>query len=189
MALVAVVERVETAHNVPVSIDLIIIDALNIVRGGTARRIVQRVGSWKPKALVISINALHHIVDHGRLVAFRALQGARSVVLGALAGATHIGSAGCVTDAGYDLSRAVTREASSILDWQAVISVLIDEALEVPREDFRAFFIFFGRVDDILNHLIDLFSVLVDIVGNIVEEITHVIEPALLCIDRCKDKA
>ena len=60
LALVAVVERVETAHNVPVSIDLIIIDALNIVRGGTARRIVQRVGSWKPEALVVSKHALHH---------------------------------------------------------------------------------------------------------------------------------
>ena len=117
LALVAVVERVETAHDVPVSIDLVVLDALNIVRGGPASRIVQRVGRWKPHALVISKHALHHVVDNWRLVAFRALQGARSVVLWALAGATHIGSAGCIADAGCDLPRAVTREASSILDW------------------------------------------------------------------------
>ena len=61
--------------------------------------------------------------------------------------------------------------------------MLIDEALEVSCEDFRAIFIFLGRVDDILNHVIYLFTVLVDIVGNIVEKITHVIEPALFCID------
>ena len=151
LTLVAVVERVETAHDIPQAVQLVILHFLNCFSGVAASRIVQRIwfGEWQ--ALVIHIKALHHIICNCRRVAQRALDCTCGVHWSALACTAHVLSASRIAYARSNLSSAVACDAGSVLDWKGAVVILGHETLKEGRNNLSTFIVWLYGVDHVLN--------------------------------------
>ena len=108
----------------------------------------------------------------------------------ALCSTVHILPARLVADTRRNLPCAVTSDASSVLDWQTLfVIVLVDEALEVPRDNFSAgLVVLFEPMNDILSDLINLAAILIEEVNRVIQKIVDVIQPLFPGLSRDRDK-
>lgn len=182
LALVTVIQRIEATDNIPMAIDLIIFNFFNGVGGVPASSIVQRIRRWQAQALMVHIEALHHVVNDGSLVAFRALQCACRVHLGALTSTIHILSAGLISDTARDLAHAVASDASGVLNWQGTDIVLINQSFEVFCDNFSAIFVLLGSINGAIDGVINILAVLVQVINSVIQKVIKILNPLPLSV-------
>lgn len=69
LALEAIVERVETADDVPRAGQELVVDLGHGVCGVSASSVVKRVRRWQAQASIVNVEAAHHVVHNGCRVA------------------------------------------------------------------------------------------------------------------------